>query len=156
MNIIEKDILTIESGIILHQVNCKGVMGAGLGKKIRDKWPKAFDEYKAYIDETKMFRGEGKAPDAVLLGEWCCSLVQHNIIVMHLFGQLDFGTKARQTDYCAITTALESMKERRLFKQTDIYFPYRFGCGFGGGDWNIVSEIFDYYLPNATCCKYEN
>ena len=31
---------------ICQQVNCRGVMGAGLAKQIRDKWPVVFDEYK--------------------------------------------------------------------------------------------------------------
>lgn len=28
-----------EDTVICHQVNCCGVMGAGLAKQIRDKWP---------------------------------------------------------------------------------------------------------------------
>lgn len=35
-----------EDTIICHQVNCKGVMGAGLAKQIRDKWPDVYDRYR--------------------------------------------------------------------------------------------------------------
>lgn len=34
---IKGDILNVTEGIIVQQVNCKGVMGAGLAKQIRDK-----------------------------------------------------------------------------------------------------------------------
>lgn len=32
--------------IILHQVNCQGVMGAGFAKQIKNKYPLCFNEYK--------------------------------------------------------------------------------------------------------------
>ena len=38
MKIIEKNILTIEKGIVCQQVNCQGVMGAGLAKSIKEKF----------------------------------------------------------------------------------------------------------------------
>ena len=45
---VKGDILTTptrnEDTVICHQVNCCGVMGAGLAKQIRDKWPVVFDE----------------------------------------------------------------------------------------------------------------
>ena len=34
---IKGDILNVTEGIVVQQVNCKGVMGAGLAKQIRDK-----------------------------------------------------------------------------------------------------------------------
>ena len=38
-----------EDTIICHQVNCKGVMGAGLAKQIRDKWPDVYDRYRLIV-----------------------------------------------------------------------------------------------------------
>ena len=43
---VKKDLLTSE-GIIAHQVNCKGVMGAGVAKQIKEKLLPA-DEFKKY------------------------------------------------------------------------------------------------------------
>jgi O-acetyl-ADP-ribose deacetylase (regulator of RNase III) len=42
---INKDILSVENGIICQQVNCMGVMGAGLAKKIAQKYPIVKKEY---------------------------------------------------------------------------------------------------------------
>ena len=36
------DILHTEADVICHQVNCKGVMGAGLAKQIRNQIPIKF------------------------------------------------------------------------------------------------------------------
>jgi len=49
MKIINRDLLTIESGIIAHQVNCQGKMGAGLALKIRKKYPQVYEYYKQNI-----------------------------------------------------------------------------------------------------------
>ena len=32
--------------ILCHQVNCQGVMGAGLAKQIRSKYPEVYEQYK--------------------------------------------------------------------------------------------------------------
>lgn len=44
MRITIGDILSIHRGIIVHQVNCQRVMGAGLALKIRRKY------YRHYLD----------------------------------------------------------------------------------------------------------
>lgn len=37
--LIQKDITTVEKGVIMHQVNCQNVMGAGVAKAIYLKHP---------------------------------------------------------------------------------------------------------------------
>jgi len=44
MNLIDKDITTVEIGVMVSQVNCRGVMGAGVAKAIRDRWPIVYIE----------------------------------------------------------------------------------------------------------------
>lgn len=50
MTEINGDILTIPTDgrptVVCHQVNCKGVMGAGLAKQIREKHPEVYEAYK--------------------------------------------------------------------------------------------------------------
>lgn len=43
---IKGNILNVTEGIIVQQVNCMGVMGAGLAKQIKDKWPNIYNDYK--------------------------------------------------------------------------------------------------------------
>lgn len=40
------DITTATRGIVVHGVNCQGVMGSGVALAIRTKWPQIFESYK--------------------------------------------------------------------------------------------------------------
>lgn len=39
--------------VICHQVNCQGVMGAGLAKQIRIRWPEVYVDYKKLLKTRK-------------------------------------------------------------------------------------------------------
>lgn len=45
MRIIKGNILDVEEGIIIHQVNCFDVMGAGLAKSLYTKYPVIKETY---------------------------------------------------------------------------------------------------------------
>ena len=46
VKIIDGDLFSASSRYICHQVNCRGRMGSGIAKVIRDKFPEAFEKYK--------------------------------------------------------------------------------------------------------------
>ena len=165
---INKDILTVNKGVIVHSVNCIGAVG-GLAGAIARKWPKNADEYRAHVRNQKL--------SIMLLGSVFEVNVAHNVIVANLFGQNKVGTNQRQTEYSAIIAGFKrianttfygndkipdySNHEYYLSKLTlnDIYIPYKIGCGLGGADWNIVEEIinkiFDSSHFNVYICKHE-
>jgi len=146
---INKDITTIKKGIICHQVNTKGVMGAGLAKQIRTKFPEV---YKAYNELCKRNQGED------LLGNLHIVGVEVNLLVANLFGQSHYGGRGVRTNYGALQDALEETvifgKEHNL----PIYVPYNMGCGLAGGSWNTVKDIIkkleEDYETVITVCKY--
>ena len=165
---INKDILTVNKGVIVHSVNCIGAVG-GLAGAIARKWPKNADEYRAHVRNQKL--------PIILLGSVFEVNVAHNVIVANLFGQNNVGSNQRQTEYSALTAGFKrianttfygndkipdySNHEYYLSKLTlnDIYIPYKIGCGLGGADWNIVEEIinkiFDSSHFNVYICKHE-
>ena len=49
VRIIKGDLTQSSAKYICHQVNCQGVMGSGVAKQIRGKWPEVFDKYKQAI-----------------------------------------------------------------------------------------------------------
>lgn len=139
---VKGDILTTptrnEETIICHQVNCMGVMGAGLAKQVRDKWPIVFSEYKKVCGADK-------------LGDFQMVQVAPQLYVANLFGQLNFGRDERQTNYAALTAALfGAMKEH---PGATFRVPYGLGCGLAGGNWetvlNIIKEISDTWDVNV-------
>ena len=46
IRVIDGDLFTTDARFIVHQVNCKGVMGSGVAKQVRNKYPHVFVEYK--------------------------------------------------------------------------------------------------------------
>jgi len=127
-------------GLICHQVNCRGVMGAGLAKQIRDKFP---DVYKDYVKFVKSKRAEELIGDVLWTNK-----------ILNLFSQLNYGRDKQQTDYDALDKCIQRVYEIATGKDNptytyDIGIPYGMGCGLAGGDWNIVSRIIEKYFKDS-------
>jgi O-acetyl-ADP-ribose deacetylase (regulator of RNase III) len=146
MQIIEGNILGITSGIICHQVNCRGVFNAGLAKQIRQKYPIVYDGYMSSHKQGKL-----------KLGEWFCYWIPGfygELAIANLVGQDGYGTDKCYTDYEALKKCLQ--KIAYAFPEEQIYFPHGMGCRLAGGDWNIVSGIIDEVIPDAIVVKWAN
>jgi O-acetyl-ADP-ribose deacetylase (regulator of RNase III) len=147
MKRIKKNILTVEHGIICHQVNAKGVMGAGLAAQIKLQFPRAFREYKSVYDN-----GELK------LGGLIISTVsfEQQLYIANIVGQHDYGRSAVFTNYQALGLAFSSLRTFRksLDKEIPIFFPWKMGSGLGGGSWRIVKDIIEEYFPDAIICQF--
>ena len=131
--------------LVCHQVNCMGVMGAGLAKQLRDLFPQMYLFYKRVCDRT---------PDKQsLLGKIDCYPVNYNgydYTIVSIFGQERYGRGSCFTDYQALRKAFQTIRcmatplpARPL---TRVRIPYRLGCGLAGGDWNIVKSIIQEEL----------
>lgn len=81
---INGNILDSTEGIMVQQVNCRNVMGAGLAKAIYDKWPNVKSEYHKFCMQYE---------PGDLLGKVLYVDVTPNQIVANVFGQLDYGRK---------------------------------------------------------------
>lgn len=151
MKIIYKDITTIKEGIICHQVNTQGVMGAGVAKQIKEKFPAAFNIYKAVCDKV--------TDQKSLLGSGILVPVTDTLQVANLFGQNQYGGARINTDYGALQDALEGIFEEVLSAgvDTEIYIPYLMGCGLGGGNWLTVTKMVEklegLYGFEITACR---
>ena len=128
------NLLEQEYNIIAHQVNCKGVKGGGLALQIKKKYYNVYKEYFYLCHNAK------KSSD--LLGSIQPIKTNKQQYIVNVFGQDDFGKNKKQTDYNALNLALSKlhafMKEKQL---NTIGFPYKFGSGLAGGDWNVVFNM---------------
>lgn len=133
--------------ILAHGVNCKGVMGSGIAKSIKVRFPKVYDQYANLVA-----RAGGRAHE--LLGR--CQLVmvpeynsmtEHTSIfaVANLFTQVDTGADAR---YDAVVNSLEKLSTQLLQQvPTDIYLP-QIGCGIGGLEWDKMVPIIESFYES--------
>lgn len=140
---VKGNLLDSDCDYICHQVNCHGVMGAGIAKQIRDRWPWVFVSYHEYCNRCK---NRNESP----LGEiWGVSIGRDNRNdqwVINMFSQESFGYYGGQfTSYDAFTKCLTTMADR-LPRDKTIGFPKGIGCGLGGGNWTIISAMIEEIL----------
>lgn len=128
---IEGNIFDCTENIIVHQTNCQGVMGSGIAKQIKDKYPEVFNAYYHYCKTRELKDVFGTA----LICE-----ANDGKYIANVFGQNTFG-KGLQTNYDALKSALKEVHDFAKEHKLTVAIPYKIGCGLGGGDWNIVYDI---------------
>ncbi len=156
MKHVKGDVLESKADVIVHQVNCQGVMGAGLAKQIKEKYPVVFWAYKALCDEDKRIRMQTGQARSGLLGRvqvcykenYPIGRVEDPQVIVNLFAQDRYGRDGRcYTDYDALRLCLERVNQR--FAGKTVAVPYMMGCGLAGGDWSVVSRIIEESLRDC-------
>ncbi len=141
MRVVDGDLLDVTEGLIAHQVNCRGVMGAGVARVIAKRYPEVEADYRAFC----------RAFDPVeLLGRVQVLQATEYLWVVNVFGQLDTG-RGLQTDYSAVSASLVALSERYFGggPHPALNVPYMMGCGLAGGDWDVYSAILDEHWPGV-------
>lgn len=143
IKIMNGDVTDAVENIIGHQVNCRGAMGSGVAKQIREKFPIAYESY------LNTFRSK---PPHDLLGYCDIAEVRIEKFVANIFGQLNYGRiVVSVSDYDSLRQGIQTLKDYAQSFGYSIALPHNIGCGLANGDWNIVypmlEEIFaDYEL----------
>lgn len=138
LKVVNGDLLTaFDDGIpaIGHQVNCQGVMGAGLARQIRNHYPKVYEQYKMAYNGS---------PD--LLGKIQPILIDKNKTVVNLFAQDGYGRNGLYTDYNALSECLSKL---RNYVDHNVALPFGLGAGLAGGDWNRIYNMIENIFANS-------
>lgn len=143
MRVVEMDLFDVTNGIIAHQVNCQGVMGAGVAASLKNRYPDVYAAYGALCD---------RLGPASLLGMVQPVRASESLTVLNVFGQAEFGKSSRNTSYDATADAWEKIANK-YGRETEIHIPYLMGCALGGGNFDIYSAIVDAYCPWVIACK---
>ena len=124
-------------------------MGSGIAKQIRDRWPHVYDEYKWFLDCSKNL---WKKP---ALGRLHAvyenrELAPNCRIIVNFFSQENYLPRGiRHTDYNAFRNCCQELRTMvGSDKERKIGFPYKIGCGLGGGNWEIIKQIIEEELKN--------
>ena len=138
---VKGDILTANNTeknvIVCQQVNCKGVMGAGLAKQVKTKFPDLFNRYLLICEQINN-KKTGLGPGSVQYYD--CG-PNYRYIVANLFAQDEYGREPEKvyTDYKSLEKCFVHISN--CFPNAIIRIPHKIGCGLGGGDWEVVKEI---------------
>ncbi len=139
--LIEKsgDLLASRCNVIAHQCNCFSMMGAGIAKTIKERYPAA---YEADCHDARK-------PKERLGGFSVGFDPKDKRLIANLYGQYRAGRIGRKTNYDALASAwinfLIYLRSTPPHIQAPMMIgvPYNIGCGLAGGDWNIVRKILD-------------
>lgn len=131
IEIIQGNLFDSKADIIAHQVNCRGVMGSGVARQIKERYPKTFEQYNLLCSSS--------LPRQLLgLAQPC---QENDKLIFNLFGQENLGYDGRQyTDTAALYTAFAGLKRYAETHRKTIAIPYKIGCARGGADWE--NEVF--------------
>ena len=136
VKIIEGNLFDSKANIICHQCNCQGVMGSGVAKEVKTRYPHVFQKYRQDYMNGKL------QPGYV-----CFVRAKPYQEIANMCGQNGFGYDGDvYTDYDALQQCLDTVREVALYEydvKPVIAFPYLMSCYRGGGDWNIVYKMIE-------------
>lgn len=144
MKLIERvgDLFDYPGLAIGHGVNTQGVMGAGVAREFRDRYPEMFDTYRDLCRQGKLSPGEA------MLYEVSASRVVCNLATQRFLGANALVSWVIDAVKDAATSLIEHYHCYELA-------TCRIGCGIGGLEWEAVREYLDYLnLPEFTLVVY--
>lgn len=145
MKVVDGNIFDSDADAILHQVNCQGVMGSGIAKLIKEKYPSVYSNYRMRCCLNKGSTSE-------LLGVMQSCAISLDKYIVNLFAQDKYGRSKCYTDYDALRNCLRQVNE--VFAGKTVAIPYMMSCVRGGGDWNIVFKIIEEELKDCDVTLY--
>jgi O-acetyl-ADP-ribose deacetylase (regulator of RNase III) len=137
--VVDGDLLDVTEGLIAHQVNCRGVMGAGVARVIAKRYSVVDWLYRDHCRNYEPLE---------LLGTSLVLRATPTLLIANIFGQLNTG-RGLQTSYTAVAAAFAHMQRQHVegFLPSTLHVPYMMGCGLAGGDWDVYSALLDEHWP---------
>ena len=137
--IIRSSILDSDCYGLVNPINCVGVMGAGLAKQFRDKYPEMFKAYSMACGEDKV-----KVGAVWPWSNYSLYPKPESIKIIIGFPTKNHWRHPSRIEY--IETGLLSLRKYLQRTEMDSVAVPALGCGLGGLDWNVVESKIAYYL----------
>lgn len=127
------DLLATDIKHIIHGCNSRGVMGSGVAKAIREKYPSAYRDYNDTYNSYGLDLGD------IIVSTQDAGRVIHNAIT-----QKDYGRDPSRVyvSYWAIAEVFNKINQWGI---KEIAMP-KIGAGLANGDWNVISAIIENTL----------
>lgn len=129
------DIFTTDAKYIAHGVNCKGLMGAGIAKEFKQRFPEMHAGYVSRCADGRLTPGGFWVGTGMLDGR--------TVLPVNLASQDEPGANARYNYlFSAVQTfAHEASHPARLHMYGGIVAIPEIGCGIGGLEWDRVKYM---------------
>ncbi|MFD2879815.1 Appr-1-p processing protein [Paenibacillus rhizoplanae] len=124
------------------------MMGSGIAKILRDRYPNLYPEYKKSIATSTRQR---ICSD---IASWCRRARSTRRICSASLTME--GAKTRYTDYAALEKALATLKTEAKAKGLSVALPYNIGCGLANGEWSVVERIIGTVFEDYEVTLYKN
>lgn len=141
IHVIKGNLLEQTTGIIVHGCNMQGVMGSGIAKQIKEKYPESYDIYK---NAFKYGLGGG---DVVF-----DSMDYDDFMLAHAITQEHYGTNKRHLNYAWLVLCFNKIFNKAFALDMTVKFPM-IGAGLAGGDWNIIEQLINDCDPKDAVRK---
>ena len=144
IQIVKGSLFDSDCQALVNTVNCVGVMGAGLAKQFKDRYPTYFDDYvykcrRGYIQTgyVDIFR----------------SLVKRYPPIIISFPTKRHWKESSKIDYidsglAHLKTTLETLQNNEGFEDLSVAIP-PLGCGLGGLRWSEVKDLIYCHLEGS-------
>lgn len=139
INFNKGNILDVTSGIIVHGCNAQGVMGSGVAKQLREKYPEMYAKYKS--DITSVF----DTSESVGAVSWYSLTPGKPFLIASGITQEFYGRdiSVKYVSYDAVHSVFMKVFNHALFHNLTVHIPDLIGCGLGGGNRDVVLAIIE-------------
>jgi O-acetyl-ADP-ribose deacetylase (regulator of RNase III) len=127
---IKGDLLQTEVRHLIHGCNARGVMGSGVAKAIRDKYPQAYQDYSDTYDNYGLD-----------LGSIVVSVQDDGKVIHNAITQKDYGRDPSRV-YVSYWAIAEVFRKINQWGIKEIAMP-KIGSGLANGDWNVIEAIIE-------------
>ncbi len=147
-----QDIFETGALILVNPVNCVGVMGAGLAKQFKAKFPRVFLRYQEACTHKRLYPGR-------LLYELenskivCCFPTKVHWKENSRYEYVESGLKTLSQDLSGAKEKLEHLINLSHNSCISVAIP-PLGCGLGGLERSKVKELVYKYLNNIDIQVY--
>lgn len=166
MRTIEGNLLDCKTGILCHQANCQGVMGAGIAKQIKERYPRVYWDYRRAYERGELKLGE--AIITILRAEGIAEPEKGSyrgvpsLVCASVLAQNHYKPRGVcHTNMIALASGFKKVKDFRdgIYEASglylDIYIPEGIGCGLAGGNWNEVSSRIDMIVDGVIAVRFK-
>ena len=134
---VKGSLLEAPEQVMLHGCNSLGVMGAGVAKLIREKWPKAYQDYRNSYESYGLTLGSiisSKQPDGK--------------IILNAITQDTIGVSGVHVSYWAIANVMYQIDQKYITRDNKAVAMPMIGAGLAGGDWSVIEAIIENIAKN--------